>query len=241
MKYGNIMQKVVYRKLLENVEASKYRNRSQSLSCFSAQKGKLYNNNVMFVGRAVNGWGSKFKLENIDSNLLIDDLFPSIPNDDCPLEWVEESWGNSDNYNTKKSAFWRVTKQISEDINGTDSSNNWSSKVIWSNLYKIAPSETGNPSDSLCNSQFAACNELLETEIREFKPKYIVFLTGYNWFDGFLSESINLKKTKNTRWVEAEGTLNFDNEICKIVVAKHPQGKPEFDLVTEVMDSLIKV
>jgi hypothetical protein len=68
-----------------------------------------------------------------------------------------------------------------------------------------------------------------------------VFLTGYNWFDGFLSESTNLTKTKNTRWVEAEGTLNFDDEIYKIVVAKHPQGKPEFDLMTEVMDSLIKV
>jgi hypothetical protein len=40
---------------------------------------------------------------------------------------------------------------------------------------------------------------------------------------------------------ENKGTLNFDDEIYKIVIAKHPQGKPEFDLMTEVMDSLIKV
>lgn len=235
------MQKVVYRKLLESMEASNYRNRSQNLSCFSAQKGKFYNNNVMFVGRAVNGWGTEFKLKNIDSNLLLDNLFSSLPNNNCPLKWVESSWGITDKYNPNKSAFWRVVKQISENINGLDCSHHWSSKVIWSNLYKIAPNEGGNPSDGLCNAQFNACNELLEAEIREFKPKYIVFLTGYNWFDGFLSESINLKKIKNTRWVEAEGTLNFDDEIYKIVIAKHPQGKPEFDLMTEVMDSLIKV
>jgi hypothetical protein len=159
------MQKIVYRKLLESIKASKYRNRRQNLSCFSAQKGKLYNNHVMFVGRAVNGWGSEFNLENIDSNLLLENLFSSLPNNDCPLGWLESSWGSKDKdeYNPNKSAFWRVIKQISKNINGLDSSHHWSSKIIWSNLYKIAPSLGGNPNDGLCNAQFNACNELFKS------------------------------------------------------------------------------
>jgi hypothetical protein len=102
------MQKIKYRKLLNSLEQSNYRNRIKILCCFSAQKGVLYNNNLMVVGRAVNDWDGEFQLDNIKTELLLDKLFPNFSSSNFQLEWVESSWGSSNGYNTKKSAFWRV-------------------------------------------------------------------------------------------------------------------------------------
>ncbi|MEZ9539854.1 hypothetical protein AB4160_16875 [Shewanella sp. 10N.286.51.B8] len=232
------MQETIYRDLLNNLEKSNYRNRLQSLCCFSAQKGELYNNNVMIVGRAVNEWDDDFQLNDMDTNLLVNKLFskPFIPM--CPLEWVESSWGSTEGYNTNKSAFWRVIRKLSESINKLSSDERWASKLVWSNLYKIAPSAGGNPSDSLCGYQFDACNELLKVEIQEYKPKCIVFFTGENWFDGFLLENITLMNKSESKLVDARGILKLNGFTTKIVIAKHPQGKPEANMLNEILDAL---
>lgn len=232
------MQKTTYRNLLDSLEKSDYRNRSQNLCCFSAQKGNLYNNKLMVVGRAVNDWNNTFQLEGIQSDSLLEELFPSSSVHNCPLEWVESSWGTSEGYNTKKSAFWRVVNKISKSVNQLEDNEPWASKIVWSNLFKVAPSGGGNPSDSLCVSQFNACNELLKVEIEEFRPKYIVFLTGQDWFDGFLSENISLDSIAGAKWVDAQGLLELNGSVSKFVVAKHPQGKPESELLNEIVNAL---
>ncbi len=232
------MQKIKYRNLLNSLEQSNYRNRTQALCCFSAQKGVLYNNNLMVVGRAVNDWDGEFQLDNIKTELLLEKLFPNSSSSNFPLEWVESSWGSSDGYNTKKSAFWRVIRELSLNINQLDSDDHWATKLVWSNLYKIAPSGGGNPSDSLSGYQFDACNNLLKAEIEEFQPKCIVFLTGINWFDRFLSENITLKAVPGTKWVDASGVLNLNGLASKVVIAKHPQGKPESELINEIIEVL---
>jgi hypothetical protein len=235
---GVIMQETIYRNLLNNLEKSNYRNRLQTLCCFSAQKGELYNNNLMIVGRAVNDWDGDFQLDDMQTDSLVKKLFSKASVQGCPLEWVESSWGNSKGYNTKKSAFWRVIRSLSQSINKLSSDDRWESKLVWSNLYKIAPSGGGNPSDSLCGYQFDGCNELLKAEIEEYKPKCIVFFTGEDWFDGFLSENISLTHNSDTRWVDASGTFSLNGFTTKIVIAKHPQGKPETELLNEIIDAI---
>jgi len=232
------MQETIYRDLLNNLQKSNYRNRLQRLCCFSAQKGDLYNNNLMIVGRAVNEWDYDFKLDDMDTNSLVNKLFSKYSLAGCPLEWVESSWGSAEGYNTNKSAFWRVIRKLSESINELSSDERWASKLVWSNLYKIAPSAGGNPSNSLCGYQFDACNELLKAEIEEYKPKCIVFFTGENWFNGFLLENMTLMKNAKSKLVEARGTLKINGLTTKVVIAKHPQGKPEVNMLNEILDAL---
>lgn len=235
------MQEAIYKKLLNNLEKSNYKNRTQSLCCFTAQKGDKYNNNLMVIGRAVNEWESDFQIDDIKTDLMLENLFASSSVKSCPLEWVENSWGSSQGYNTNKSAFWRVIRRLSQSINKLSSDENWSSKLVWSNLYKVAPSEGGNPSDSLCTHQLEACNELLKAEIEEYKPKYMVFLTGDNWFDGFLSEYISLKPKSDAMWVDASGIISINDFTTKFVIAKHPQGKPEEELINEITVALAEL
>lgn len=233
------MQRIKYRNLLDNLEQSNYRNRTQTLCCFSAQKGELYNNNLMVVGRSANGWDGEFQLDNIQTDSLLEKLFPRSSALNCPLEWVESSWGSSDGYNSKRSAFFRVIRGLSLNINQLDPDEwRWATKLVWSNLYKIAPSGGGNPSNSLAGYQFDACNNLLKAEIEEYQPKCIVFLTGEDWFDGFLSECITLKAKSGTKWVDASGVLNLNGLVSKIVIAKHPQCKPELELLNEIIEAL---
>lgn len=229
------MQKLKYLELLDKLKASRYKNRTQSLCCFNAKKGSEYNNNLMVVGRAVNGWCNEFKLCDLDTVSMVEQIF-NQHDSTCPLQWVEDSWGRRDGYSTKSSAFWRVIKDISQRLNKLESCTGWANKIVWSNLYKIAPSNKGNPSESLSNEQFSLCNELLFTEIKEYQPKVILFFAGLNWFNGFLNDSIYLEKGEDSALVEAHGSLDIDNKKIIIIVAKHPQGKPEANMVNEIMN-----
>lgn len=229
------MQAQKYLNLLNQLKVSKYKNNSQSLCCFKAQRGNAYNNNLMVVGRAVNGWGNEFELNSLNAELMVNEIFKESGTSDCPLKWIEDSWGSKEGYNTKSSAFWRVIKRVSQNLNETTSSTGWASKIVWSNLYKIAPSNTGNPSDSLCNKQLTPCNELLLAEIEEYHPRVIVFFTGLNWFNGFLNEAVSLSSNKEHSLVEAHGILKVNGEDVIIIIAKHPQGKPEAEMVNEIL------
>lgn len=228
------MQHKKYLELLKHLKTSSYRNRSQSLCCFSAQKGSEYNNNLMIVGRAVNGWSNEFDLDSLDVNSMVEAVFEQPPLSSCPMKWVEESWGNLNGYNTKKSAFWRVTKQVSTRLNKSSPDDGWARKIVWSNLYKIAPSETGNPSNRLCEEQFNNCNELLMSEIEEYRPNTIIFFTGLDWFNGFLNKEVSLSTDLTYNLVEAYGTLKVNDKEISVIIAKHPQGKSEDKMVNEI-------
>ncbi|MEZ9763573.1 uracil-DNA glycosylase family protein [Vibrio splendidus] len=228
------MQYEKYLELLNHLKTSSHRNRSKSLCCFSAQKGSEYNNNLMIVGRAVNGWGNHFDLDSLDVNSMVKAVFEQPSQSFCPMKWVEESWGIKDGYNTNRSAFWRVTKQISTRLNKSSSDDGWASKIVWSNLYKVAPSETGNPSNRLCDEQFNSCNELLMAEIEEYRPNTIIFFTGLDWFNGFLNHKLTLSTDLAYNLIEAHGTLKIEDKEISIIIAKHPQGKSEGEMVNEI-------
>ncbi len=151
---------------------------------------------------------------------------PAREGDGCPMLWVSRCWGETNGYNTRKSAFWRVIRATTGRLGVADvGAPTWPSFVAWSNLYKVSPSAGGNPSSALANAQLPQCIEILRAEIHAWAPRRVLFLTGRRWARpfldglGFVSDSDPLVNP-----VEASGTV-FNG--ARIIVGPHPQAKPE--------------
>ncbi len=163
--------KPLYEKLINDVKDFDY-----SKVFFCMQWGRNYpkelNTGLMFVGRATNGW--------ISDNDSIEDLFgdgkEAIFDRRDQMQWVENLEGNTEGYNTRNSAFWRVIKGVSQKFYPK----NWSSYVAWSNVCKVAPWE-GNPSDPLYYVQIGTAQEIFEAEVSTLSPRIIIMLTGQGW------------------------------------------------------------
>ena len=212
---------------------------------FLSMKGDRYDHKLMVVGRAVNGWTQGILphelAEPLASERYAAEVFDSVAGSGrCPMTWVTDCWGNSgSNYNTKRSAFWRVIRAV---VGETDIANinegDWPSHLVWSNLYKVAPANGGNPDTTLCDIQFSGCLSLLEIELSNYCPYRLLLLTGLAWAEPFLQHiSPGFKRVSNS-YVEAIGQFNLASGITtKVVVAAHPQGKQEGEWVKEVMEA----
>ena len=211
----------------------------RELTGFMAAKGMRYEKGgFMVVGRAVNGWRNSFNPSQLNSSQEYDSVSTDIKEavyarDICPMGWVTSQWQDNTCYNTRKSAFWRVTREIVLSLSLAENIELWSSYLVWSNLYKIAP-EKGNPGERLRNVQLEGCRSLLYREIGDLQPSGLLFLTGWNrWAKDFLIDK-NIREVSG-KFVEASGKLSPgpNLKIC-VVVAVHPQGKKEDEWVEEV-------
>lgn len=214
-------------------------------------KGKLYNqhedNCLMVIGRAVNGWkeGTYWttrKLKQLDDQQYYLDKLSAFhyPEDgECPLGWVKKRWMKKvkGNYSTKRSAFWRViNKTITQLEPHLKIEQEWPSKIIWSNLYKIAPVDNKNPNTKLQRVQRDNCIKIIREEILTWQPKRILFLTGFDWAKHFIEgiDEIEIKSTDELELIDGIGTIKFKDYIGKIAIAKHPQGKKESKMNEEL-------
>ena len=233
---------------------------SEKVAGFLAMVGHNYSSELMVVGRATNGWGgsnlSTSKLEDfVDEAIENADPHFGAENQRCPMSWIIDQWGAeraqnaSDKYNTKKSAFWRVIKRMTEalDIAQDDPSkdDSWPSHLVWSNLYKIAPAVGGNPPNRLQYPQREACAALLKMELETYRPKRVIFLTGLDWAEELWNKIPGANTFVKHDWflVEAVGTYNLSaqrelpSQCIRIVVAKHPDRKKRDDWVRCVLDA----
>ena len=208
--------KPLYKELLNIVQPT------DSDSAFCVQWGKNYpaekNEGILFIGKAVNGWN---KANDIDT--LFGDGNERTFNEADQMQWVEDLEGNQDGYNTRRSAFWRLIKNISQTLYP----NNWSSHIAWSNLCKISPLEGGNPNDSLYYKQLASCQKILEKEIEILSPKYVVMLTS-GWEKDFLYFLNGNKTTKSVHkeiWGNGYETNVYRIKDTVFITSPHPQGK----------------
>lgn len=215
---------------------------------FLAMMGAMYKNDLMIVGRSVNGWADGIlpsALQNKGkATKYAQDVQNSVSgNGMCPMMWVSKCWGSKGGYNTKRSAFWRVVRLVVENKGIANvKCPGWPSFLVWSNLYKVSPSGGGNPGETLCRAQFEGCVDLLKAEIEEYRPKRILFMTGLNWvsdfFEGFKGRGVIVQSKRSPRgyvYVEDSGSISLpDGYTTSYVVAVHPQGKPEDDWVKEV-------
>lgn len=219
------------------------------LTGFLAMEGRSYpsSGGLMVVGRAVNGWTGEYLPEefadrDFRENHASDLQEMSVPNGQgCPMAWVTKQWGATDVYNTRKSAFWRVIKQVTERMGiSKPGSEDWPSHLIWSNLYKLSPAEGGNPGRScLINTQLCGCKQLFKHELQDYCPKYLLLLTGKDWAEPFLDIFQDVDVGSMGQYVCCTASWYSSSGITtRVVVAVHPQGKPERNWVNEVIQAM---
>ena len=209
----------IYKKLLEG-------NSFKDVCTFCLQWGKNYpfKNNIgfLFVGKAVNGWITN----ETDVKKIFDSKNPKrIFARTDQMEWINNLSGNTNGYNTRKSAFWRLIKKVTEGYYPEK----WYSHIAWTNLYKIAPWKGGNPNGKLQKAQRKYCFELLKKEIEILSPKYVIFLTS-GWerpFIKYLNDSEKLNIIEENKWDKYKTSLIEINDI-KFITSYHPQGKNEW-------------
>ena len=233
--------RILEKKILRPVSEAANQLPKEKVVGFMATKGNLYNRKLMVVGRAVNGWTddtilpsqltepdkrrrySKIVKRNSSKGNFSEDAKA------CPMKWVQDYWQNPEGYRTIDSAFWRVIRQVMEGLEIASENDPWSTYLVWSNLYKVAPAKGGNPGNGLCHVQLRGCKSLFDTELNIYRPSRVLLLAGWDWAKDFVKS--DCRKHNNAGFVEATGR----RRRTRIVVAKHPQGKREAEWVTDVL------
>lgn len=237
----------LYNKLFADIAAAPKALPIKPITFSSARKGNAYSGDLMWVGRALNGWTESWLPSDFTSP---DKLAAAVrmatdeqaPPGTCPLQWIQDTWRNESDYNSARSAFWRCAKAVVTTISSSSiTGENWQSFLVWSNLYKVAPKEGGNPSSTLATIQRPACKQLLAAEIAHFRPKHLVLATGVDWAAEFLNLPCFSVRALERQYqnVEGRGDLTVNGQkIGTYVVAKHPQGKKEQEWQREVCEVL---
>lgn len=172
--------------------------RDKELTSAPAFKGNLYDSasiKIMYVGHAVNGW--EFGVSECKS---LEDTLENIMNQDNGLKTLVEKDkyayqkknGKTAFYNHINSNFFRLIKHILELQNESDSpltndtwyddSKKWNQKIVWSNLYNIAPRTTGNPNAGFAKMGMLEYTEIFKAQIEEYKPDVVVCCPLSGWF-----------------------------------------------------------
>ncbi len=89
--------------------------RTTPLTIFAALRGSEDSDELMVIGRAVNGWTSRWNANDArdpeERRRILSCAFAATKwNDERPMLWVSDHWGGAKGYNTKRSAFWRVVR-----------------------------------------------------------------------------------------------------------------------------------
>jgi hypothetical protein len=102
------------------------------------KRGQRYNGALMAIGRAVNGGDfdiSPAELQQPERRMAFIEQVTSATGADgaCPLAWVKNQWGKSGEYNSARSAFWRVLRTLARELLDCDEPD-WPSHLVWGNL-----------------------------------------------------------------------------------------------------------
>ena len=214
--------------------------KKSSMTAFCCRCGKDFpqekGHGILFVGRVVNGGRIK---ADIDLNEIFDQNYKD------GIGWVEKNMNQSSKqgkYNANNSAFWRTIKEITQ--NAYHIQNDWSSKIAWSNLYKVSPQKKGNPTSKQERLQFQYCEKILQTEIEILQPQFVIFLTSKNVTNfihdnyGPTGNSIHsdlfIKSSKSNKYIKL-----YKIKDMYFITSYHPQGKPEKKQI-KIISEMIK-
>lgn len=216
--------------------------KNDELCGFNAIIGKSYQQELMVIGRAVNGWNNKINTNQAAANKIVEEKILTKLREDKEdfLSWVtgiyNGSIGLEIKYNPKRSQFWSNIKEICLHFNIGDDSD-WGENIVWSNLYKIAPHAGRNPKSRLMKAQFAHCQKVLNVEIEALKPKRILCFTGEWWAEPFLHWQDQID-CSNLKYVERAGWILDNNERkTPTVIAQHPERKKRDIMVANVVET----
>ena len=100
------------------------------------------------------------------------------------MQWVTDAWGRPGGYSAAKSAFWRHIRTVLGTIEPASAGDpQWSGRLTWTNLAKIAPAGGGNPNGRLLQVQRKMGPALLAREVAEFGPSRVLVTTDRWWFE----------------------------------------------------------
>lgn len=199
------------------------------------QVGRHYNQKLLVVGRAPNGWDGAVRIDDREEYYRENaKLFIGRLGSDS-LDWVDQQRG-APRGNTNRMALWRLTRSLAAAFNGNlEDSLHYAAHT---NLYKMAP-DGGNPGPRLMDTQFDACVKIPAAEIKVLRREVVVFLTGYDWAAPFLNAmgittSRNITGCSFVEFATRSGTLSY-------VVSQHPmmrQEQPHLEDISSVVRRL---
>lgn len=215
--------------LLKKIYGSKLTaDQAKNITVFNAIKGIDKECELMVIGRATNGWGVYFNPKN-EFKTETKNVFNKFSEFKDLLTLVS-GWKNKDGkgYNFNRSAFWRVSKRVAKSITKINADEALNS-TCYTNLYKISPDGL-NPSKESIRLQLEDSIAILAAEIEYYKPKRVLFLTGYNWARPFI-EKFQVEQINPTiQGLNYQGTYKG----IEVIVADHPQGKDEDKIVKAI-------
>lgn len=204
---------------------------------------------VMYIGRAMNGWETKWNEGTTKE--LVDQVFSNKMDMKTISEGIVKDDDGNQIYNYNQSQFWQLCHQL---MNLFGIEEHWSDCVAWSNLYKVSPMKSGNPDNELIKETINHCADILRLEISNLKPTHIIFVTDSWWYE---PKGIDENAFKNVVGVEVSDqdnkeesivigkgiSKNFQNFEPKVVIVKRPEGKKGTikDKGKEIFDALLEL
>lgn len=227
----------------------------EDLSHFVAMRGKKYETEdvrLFVIGRAPNGWeslpcDSAESFSNAAEHEFNTDGFTWIAdngNSFYSLHNIPEDGKRV--YYLSKSPFWRVIERVWRGLSGSDDFR-FVDHIAWSNLYKIAPKKSGNPTTTMCKKQFAACKEILQAEIDLYNPTHILFITGYDWWyaDPICDFSALFENNKrigsnnedSSIYVEGLSQYKLGDKLIPAVITCRPERRDKTAFCNAILDA----
>jgi hypothetical protein len=232
-----------YQNLLQKIADQSRHFQKLDLVAFHPMRGPGEAVDTMYIGRALNGWHWDFRVEELNPdpdvilNKILEDKHEATTHEDR-LDWVEKYWKNSTKgYNTAKSQFWQVIRQLSIDRNQTGEQ--WWDDIVWTNFFKIAPAKR-NPTGKMIKVMGQASHDLLMAEIAYYQPRNIVCLSGLSYAAHLLaSTKSTVRVDHDPSLLEYVGDVCWDDgEVVRLIIAPHPQGKSAARIAKEIMPLL---
>lgn len=157
-------------------------------------------------------------------------------------------------YYLTRSPLWNYTKEIWDLLSGKTEGDNsqdyswdkrWFEKIVWTNLYKIAPQGGGNPGKRMRKAQAAVCKKLLAAEIQKFQPTHILMMTDLDWFEPFADIFSDVNRNIFRNLAGAKQNCEYVKAIarygdCKVIVACRPEIRPKKAYTDEVVSCFTK-
>lgn len=260
----------LYKKLFEAIyPVHNPKFKETDLSNFVAMRGNRYDcrlnekgtPRLMVVGRAVNGWGKSIDTSSADTyannaitlfknsnRFTSKDEWNMKAADSNPYSEYTTKTGEVKKYYLSTSPFWSVTRDVWYALSG-EIKIDWYEDIVWNNIYKIAPSEEGNPSTNLIYAQAPTCVELLEEEINLLDPTHILLVIDKSWvswtsrnkvmfdfmkaFNGYNCQCQTILKDRGKAIVQCAFTV----ENRKVLICCRPENTVREDYVKAVVNA----
>lgn len=199
---------------------------------------------LLIIGRANNGWPNSWTCKKFDKKVIKKSIDESQPNKgECAFEWLNKYKGK-DVFSkmVRKKPFWNTTYNLIRE-HYRRNHEDWTHMIAWSNLYKIAPKDGGNPNRKIeWQSQQKNCEKLFSQEIKELRPENVIMITDLDWVcwekDVCFIENNKLKKFPKNKYVKATGNINGSNIIITSRPDQRKSGFSQDGFVKEIIKHL---